>query len=205
MLLLLVVLLLSIDNVLSLSSPLELLKIKSVIDYDTFNSNHKVHINNGLIWNHLTGNYSSTGRPYSAYFASFNREYFSFYSYNMETCTDYGTTSDISIKYNCEYATNGGFFIMGSNSTESKCEGNLVSDSYIVQIPTDTSGTKRANFGIDINNNIITGFMDNTTLASIQWKQLLTGNGWVVRNGESYVNTSPDLGGGTSGFCTEKG
>ena len=43
---------------------------------------------------------------------------------------------------------------MGSNSTESKCEGNLVSDSYIVQIPTDTSGTKRANFGIDINNNL---------------------------------------------------
>lgn len=46
--------------------------------------------------------------------------------------------------------------------------------------------------------------MDNTTIDSIQWTQLMTGNGWVVRNGQSYVNQSSDLGGGTSGFCTEK-
>lgn len=204
LILIILIISITIDKVLSLSAPLPLSKLNTVIDYDIYNSNNKVNTNNGLSWTHLTGNYTNSGKPYSAYFAIFNREYFSFYSYNKESCSDYGTTSDVSIKYNCEYATNGGFFNMDSSATGSKCEGNLVSDSYVVQIPTDTSGTKRANFGIDINNNIITGFMDNTTIASIKWKQLLTGNGWVVRNGESYVNTSPDLGGGTSGFCTEK-
>ena len=93
---------------------------------------------------------------------------------------------------------------MNSSSSGSKCEGNLVSDSNVVQIPSDTSGTKRANFGIDMYNNIVTGFMDNVTIASIEWKQLLTGNGWLVRNGKSYVTDSSDLGGGTTGFCTEK-
>ena len=116
----------------------------------------------------------------------------------------YDTTSNISIKYGCEYSTNGGFFNTNHSASGSKCEGNLVSDSYIVQIPTDTSGTKRANFGINDKNEIITGFLDNTTIDSTKWNQLMTGNGWVVRNGQSYVNTSADLGGGTSGFCTEK-
>jgi exopolysaccharide biosynthesis protein len=116
----------------------------------------------------------------------------------------YDTTSNISIKYGCEYSTNGGFFNTNHSAEGSKCEGNLVSDSYVVQIPTDTSGTKRANLGINNKNEIIIGFMDNTTIDSIVWTQLMTGNGWVVRNGQSYVNSSPDLGGGTSGFCTEK-
>ena len=205
MMIIILSLVLLISSVLSLERPLSLSLISAVVDYDVHSStSDNIPKSNNLNWFHLQGNYSTSGRPYSAYYAVFNREYFSFYSADKEKCDMYNSTSDISVKYNCEFSTNGGFFNTNHSAEGSKCEGNLVSDSYVVQIPTDTSGTKRANLGINNKNEIIIGFMDNTTIDSILWTQLMTGNGWVVRNGQSYVNSSPDLGGGTSGFCTEK-
>jgi len=94
---------------------------------------------------------------------------------------------------------------MGSMpSSGSYCIGNLVSDNHIWQLPTDGSGNGRANFGVTQRNELISGFIDSKFLSENPLAQLMTGWGWLVRNGVNYVNQSADLTYEPNGFTLEK-
>jgi len=79
----------------------------------------------------------------------------------------------------------------------SLCIGNVVSDGNVWQLPTDGSGTNRANFGItkqaDGSVGAIIGFIDSDVISKNNFTQLVTGWGWLVRGGQNYVNYSQDL------------
>jgi len=86
----------------------------------------------------------------------------------------------------------------------SLCEGNLISNNQIFQLPTDGSGTNRAEFGITVDHEILTGFLDYSVIQSRNFTQLITGWGWVVRNSTSNVQKSQDLSFSPTGFTYEK-
>lgn len=155
----------------------------------------------------LTGNYASTGRPYSGFAATFASSRFAFYPSVTNGCVELVQPSYSSNEtYNCEYATNGAFFTWDITTTGSLCIGNLVSDSKIWQLPTDGTGTCRANFGIRSDGSIVTGYMSQSTIDTTSYTQLITGYGWLVRNGKSNVAESQDLSGfdDPNGFVNEK-
>ena len=176
-----------------------------VTDYDLLTTADKV-IDKDLFHYQVTGNYNSTGRPYSAFVAVFPPERFAFYPPEDAGCLQLKKTSQSSVTppYNCEYATNGAFFQWSMPASGSLCIGNLVSDGKVWQLPTDGSGTGRANFGITDKDEVITGFIDANVIANTKFKQLITGWGWLVRNGVSNVNVSQDLSYSPGGFTLEK-
>lgn len=192
-----------LNYVFSLEIPtLSNLKKSISIEYDVFpfkDANHELYF-----WN-VSGTYNSTGRPYLAHYSVFPSSRFSFYPPIKQGCVELIKTSESSSKiYDCEYATNGAFFTWNISETGSLCIGNLISDNKVWQLPTDGSGTNRANFGIDKSGNIYTGFLDYNTISSGIFSQLITGWGWLVRNGMSYVNSSQDLTFSPGGFTLEK-
>ena len=132
--------------------------------------------------NYYSGFFNSTGKFYSAYAATFEPEYFSFYPSTLAGCVSYVKPSISSVERNCDYATNGAFFNSNISVTGSLCIGNLISDGHIWQLPTDGSGTNRANFGITEDNKFVIGFIDSATISSRKFTQLFTGWGWLVRN-----------------------
>jgi exopolysaccharide biosynthesis protein len=139
--------------------------------------------------------------------ATFSTSFFAFHPPTAEGCGQLVQPSTSSWKtFGCEYATNGAFFnnVKSNPSGASLCIGNLVADGKVWQIPTDGSGTKRANFGITKNNTVVVGFVDDATVASKQWTNLITGWGWLVRDGASYIGKSADMSYEAGGFCLEK-
>ena len=187
--------------------------VTTTVDYDVIKFAESSTKDNGLSWEHLTGNYKSTGRPYSAYFATFHPSYFSFYPSSLGGCVSLVKTSQSSHESwsDCAFATNGGFFdtnpahLVADNGT--LCVGNLISSDQsgkqVYNQYTD-AGTGRANFGISlVTQEMIIGFIDGATPSTIQFSQLMSGWGWVVRDGASNVDHSQDLPIG-SGFVSEK-
>jgi len=172
-------------------------------DFDTFP--FSLLSSNNLVKSHITGFYASTNRAYSAFVATFSPNYFSFYPSTKLGCLELIKTSESSSKtYDCEYATNGAFFTWDIKTTGSLCLGNLISDGKSWQLPTDGSGTGRANFGITDDGHIYTGFIDSNVIHNTKFSQLITGYGWLVRNGHSNVNASQDLTFEPNGFTLEK-
>jgi len=172
------------------------------VDYDEYT--YESSATNGLNQFSISGKYSSTGRDYSGFVATFSANYFSFYPPTKEGCTALYKTSESSYStYNCDYATNGAFFTWDTTA-DSMCIGNLVSDSKYWQLPTDGSGTGRANFGYTSDGKIFTGFVDASLLEAQNFSQLITGYGWLVRKGVSNVNASQDLSYSPGGFTYEK-
>jgi len=171
------------------------------VDYDIIPEQPTKDLN--LYRYNLTGSYNSTGRPYKAYLATFPASRFSFYPSYENGCLELIKTSESSFTtYTCEYATNGAFFKFDLNGTDSLCIGNLISNGKTWQLPTDGTGTKRANFGITKTGDIVTGFLDENDISSLEFNELITGWGWIVRGGVSNVNSSKDL--PTGGFTLEK-
>ena len=174
--------------------------MKVSTDFDEF-AFDKSKDSNHLIHQQLIGTYNSTGRPYSAYAATFDPNYFSFYPPTKNGCTSLLKPSISSQTYDCEYATNGAFFLFSGAS--SLCVGNLISDSHIWQLPNDGTGN-RANFGITNDNKYVTGFIDSNKIQSTNFTQLITGWGWLVRDGVNNVAESSDLTYEINGFTLEK-
>lgn len=179
-----------------------IMTIKTDYDIKTFKEEK---LSNRLAWQHVTGFYNLTGRAYSAYFATFHPSFFSFLPPSQDGCTKYSKTTVTSMESwaDCEYATNGGFFL-GSPVNGSLCKGNLISNSHIYQLPTDGSGTNRAELGLTADGEILTGFLDSTVIQSKNITQLITGWGWLVRNSTSNVQLSQDLSFEPGGFTYEK-
>lgn len=200
---LLVFCLLSIQDVTCIVQPtLQNLKTTAPLDYDTFGFAPSKF--NNLSWYQTTGYYNSTGQRYSAFVAVFSPTFFAFYPPKDSGCVELVKPSESSVHFDCEYATNGGFFTWNMPESGSLCIGDLISDSFIWQAPIDGSGTGRANFGVTSLNTIVTGFIDANVIATAKFAQLITGWGWLVRNGQSYVSRSPDLSYEPGGFTYEK-
>ena len=171
------------------------------VDYDSFSftDSKKSHLRHYSI----AGVYKSTGRNYSAFVAEFHPSSFSFFPPTADGCTKLVKPSESSYgTFKCDYATNGGFFTWDTTKP-SLCIGNLVSEGRVWQLPTDGSGSNRANFGITFDNKLVTGFVGLDSAVLSQFKSLITGWGWLVRNGKGNVETSADLS-VTSSFTTIK-
>ena len=160
-------------------------------DYDVFSFSESQSNSSDLVWYEKAGNITSTGRPFLAHLAVFHPSFFSFYPPTSSGCVDYMKTSDSSsTNYDCEYATNGGFFIMNAEEYDvNLCVGNLVSDGHEWVL----DGMDSVNFGITSDNTMVTGYIDETVYEQMKFTQLLSGKGWLVRNSESYVAKSTDV------------
>jgi hypothetical protein len=167
----------------------------SASDYDSY-SFKSTATGNNLHTEHYRGRYKSTNREYSGWFASFNPSYFSFFPAADDGCTrleDTKTMSTAEWHETCEYATNGAFFSMnGPNDQGSYCIGNLISQGKIIQLP--NKDATPAQIGITNNNEVILGMLNENTLTKLKFHDIISGNGWLVRNGMSYVNTTTDIG-----------
>lgn len=91
-------------------------------------------------------------------------------------------------KHGCRLAANAGFFSM----TSGQCLGNVVTDGHLVQ----TAGSvQNANFGIRQDGSMVIGYLSEADVynQSDQFRQLVTGVIWLVRNGINYVNESKKM------------
>jgi exopolysaccharide biosynthesis protein len=159
---------------------------------------------NNLQTSHITGKWSDfriLGRNYHAYIATFSANHLTFRQSNPDGCTALIHASEIAETYSCAYATNGGFFIMDNSSASSFCLGNIVSDTS-AQVPADGSGFAGVNIGIS-DSHIVTGFLNMSVAETFGFNTLITGMGWLVRDGVSYVAKSADLT-NQQKFTTEK-
>jgi len=143
-----------------------------------------------LKWWHQTGFHNSTKRPYSAFVAIVGDPRDVHVMLPNNTCSKVAKTSDTAREHNCLYAINAGFFDVPNH----KCIGNVVSNGHVVQLP----ATASASFGIAHDRNgkavLITGFLGQQELNStFKYEELVSGAGWLVRNGKSNLESSSDL------------
>ncbi|ESO95068.1 hypothetical protein LOTGIDRAFT_188920, partial [Lottia gigantea] len=106
------------------------------------------------------------------------------------TCREgHGTrsiTSKTALSGNCIVGVNGGFF----NTTTGACLGNIVSNGRLVQ---DSQGLQNAHFGITEDGYIYVGYLSELDLITQQFKQLLGGVLWLIRDGEKYIDKSKQM------------
>jgi len=91
-------------------------------------------------------------------------------------------TSETATTDGCLYATNAGFFNMQTGA----CLGHVVHDSQLLQVQYNGN----ANFGIDRDGNFISGYLTDEQVRSMGFVELISGRGWLVRNGESVLKES---------------
>ncbi|XP_013791601.1 N-acetylglucosamine-1-phosphodiester alpha-N-acetylglucosaminidase-like [Limulus polyphemus] len=98
------------------------------------------------------------------------------------------TVANSATQRNCLLAINAGFF----NTHTGACLGNLVSDGRKVH---DSGGLQNTHFGITKNGSIFTGYLAEEEIQNGpgDFQQLVTGVGWILRNGQSFVNFSKYL------------
>lgn len=113
-------------------------------------------------------------------------------------CQNYNTISETSAAFPgaCHAAINGGFF---STTWKHGCIGGLVVNGSVKNWETDTY---RAMFGRYTMTNdssaggIVVGFLRDANKglpAGMALESLVTGWGWLVRNGQPYINASRDV------------
>jgi len=106
-----------------------------------------------------------------------------FHIYNPnDKCPGVKATSVTSAAHGCKIATNAGFFDMSHGS----CIGEIVSDGKTIH----SDPAQRSMFGITADGKYIAGYGNESFVKSNQFKQLVQGRGWLVRDGKSYVATS---------------
>lgn len=102
------------------------------------------------------------------------------------SCEGYLRPSRVAKEEGCEYATNGGPFVMYQPPGNPTCLGNIVSDGKIVQ----TQNTTYVNFGLTKSGDYVMGTLDDSDIESLDFEQLVTGFGWLVRESVNQVTTS---------------
>ncbi|KAL8615311.1 hypothetical protein ACOMHN_038050 [Nucella lapillus] len=93
---------------------------------------------------------------------------------------------DMASHNQCVFAANAGYF----NTHTGKCLGNIVSDGRLVQ---DSGGIQNVHFGITKQGQIFTGYLSEIELVTLQFKQLVGGVVWLLRDGEIYVDESRNI------------
>jgi len=99
-----------------------------------------------------------------------------------DKCPGVAATSTTSQKHGCTIATNAGFFGMSDHS----CIGPIISDGNVVH----TASSLGALFGITSEGKYFAGYANESTISSVGFRQLVQGRGWLVRNGQSYLDTA---------------
>lgn len=111
------------------------------------------------------------------------------YPQNKMTCNEWSgirqTVSDTAKEGQCIFAINAGFF----NTHTAGCLGNIISNGKLIH---DSNGIQNANFGIRRDGSIVTGYLseDDVTESENPFVQLVSGVGWLIRNGQIYLNES---------------
>jgi hypothetical protein len=117
-------------------------------------------------------------------------------------CDGVATTSVSAQAYNCLLAQNAGFFNMQTDG----CMGNVVSnDQFINHATPDLIG--HPHFGLTRKGNFITGYMTEEEVAEGVdggFHELVQGSGWLVREGQNYINQSAARENIGEHFVTEK-
>ena len=95
------------------------------------------------------------------------------------------TVKESSKQRECLAAVSAGFF----NENTGQCFGNLISDGDIVN---QFQGLKSVNFGIREDGSIVVGYLKENDLSEMKHslKQLITGVGWILRNGDDNLAES---------------
>ena len=91
---------------------------------------------------------------------------------------------------NCRVAVNAGFFNPNEGTSDyGTCLGNIISNGHLVQ---DNGGIQNAHFGIRSDGTVVIGYLSEMEVKNQQnpFVQLLSGVGWILRNGESYLDES---------------
>ena len=88
----------------------------------------------------------------------------------------------------CLVSTNAGFF----DTKNGRCLGNVVSNGKFVQ---SSNGVQNANFGIKRDGSIVVGYLPDDIVwsknnKSSDFLQLVSGVGWLLRDGELYLDQS---------------
>jgi len=156
-------------------------------DYDVFpisdpNPNGKARIHLATLLNITWNNTDITGSIWTLDNPAYH---FSIYT-TEKGCGVEQATSVTARNRNCVLATNGGLF----NRSTGACIGNLISDSTILHKGQDMN----VNFGIknDSNNgkSLIMGYVNQTDFLKVPFDNLVSGMGWLVRAGNSFLSKS---------------
>lgn len=102
------------------------------------------------------------------------------------SCEGYLRPSRVAKEQNCQYATNGGPFVMYQLPGNPTCLGNIVSDGNVVQV----QSTSNTNFGLTKDGEFVLGVLDSSDIQSLDFEQLITGFGWLIREGVNQVTSS---------------
>jgi N-acetylglucosamine-1-phosphodiester alpha-N-acetylglucosaminidase len=133
----------------------------------------------------------SNGRPITGYLAVLENpmNHFGIFPapgsrvvHHQYTCTLH-KTSETAAADKCLFAINAGFFNMQTGA----CLGNVVHNSSILQID---NRDKKCNFGITQDGEYVTGYLSDADVRHLRFAEVITGKGWLIRNGTSFLAQS---------------
>lgn len=124
----------------------------------------------------------STGRNYTAYMGIVEDASLFEFALPPGGCFTRHNTSTTAEMFGCQMATNGGFF-----SFSGGCVGDVVINNTVVS----WDSSDKAAFGILPDGKTLVGYVSSQT--DFAFKSMLSGNGWLVRDGQSYVNQSREF------------
>ncbi|XP_035204721.1 N-acetylglucosamine-1-phosphodiester alpha-N-acetylglucosaminidase-like, partial [Stegodyphus dumicola] len=96
------------------------------------------------------------------------------------------SVAETSAKHNCVVSLNAGYF----NTKDGSCLGNVISDSRRAQ---DSNGIQNVHFGLTEDGHIFVGYLSKEQFLSENFKQLVGGVVWILRNGSDFVNDSKKM------------
>jgi N-acetylglucosamine-1-phosphodiester alpha-N-acetylglucosaminidase len=144
-----------------------------------------------------TGHYRSTGRPFTAYVGELGDPSLLSVELPPNGCVQHQSTSLSAAFFGCHLATNAGFFDFPPNAA---CEGDLVVNGTTHQWLSGDNAVLGLTAGT---NETVVGFIGAANASALRLRTAVSGTGWLVRAGRSYVNSSRDLD-PNGGFVTEK-
>ena len=153
---------------------------------------------NALLPVKWSGYYPKTNRPYNGTMGIlYNISLLSVQLPDDDGCANHQYPSITAAQHDCQYAVNAGFFTFPPNAT---CEGNLIINGTTQQYLSNAT----TNFGVSsASKSSVFGYVTQANASAYKFDFLVSGNGWLVRSGQNYVNQSRELDPG-SGFVTEK-
>jgi hypothetical protein len=140
------------------------------------------------------GKFRTTARAYNASLAVFDARDWSV-ALPPSGCTKHSVTSASARGAGCAYATNAGFFDFPPHAA---CEGNLALAGAVLQYQTPS----RTNVAVN-GTHALVGYSTSGTVAASAVSSLVSGLGWLVRDGADYVKSAREYSAGNS-FFTEK-
>jgi len=139
------------------------------------------------------GRFRTTQRAYNASLAVFDARDWSV-ALPPDGCAAHAATSASAALRGCAYATNAGFFDFPPHAA---CEGNLALHGQVLQYETPS----RTNVALN-GSHALVGYSTNATVGRSAVSSLVSGLGWLVRDGADYVKSAREYAPG-NGFFTE--